>query len=106
MKDHIRRDDFVFQFGMLALVSRVLVATHIPPRPAEKSSLLYMGDVVGDQIVSQSVAFVYRTPQLVRFGIDCHSHTIANAVGVNSHRRTVRIELENIGSILFLRRRM
>ena len=38
---------------MLALVARVLVAAHIPPQPGTKASVLYMGDVVRNQIVAQ-----------------------------------------------------
>src|SRR6266446_5799485 len=63
MKDHIRRDDFVLQFGVLAVMSRVLVSAHVPPGPAVKAALLHMGNVIRNQIVPQRVAFVHRTPQ-------------------------------------------
>src|SRR6266404_1563754 len=104
MQNHIWRDDFVFQFRMLARVSRVLVAAHVPPRPAVETAFLNVGDVVWNEIVSQRIPLVHRTPQLTGLRVDRQAYTIADAVGVNSHRRTVGIELQNIRTILFRRR--
>src|SRR5580693_1804815 len=100
MEYHIRCDDFVFQLSMFALVARILVAAEISKKPPVKTALLYMGNVVRDQIVPQGVAFVHRTPQLAGLRIDGHPYTIPDTVGVHSHRRTVRTELENIRTIL------
>src|SRR6267378_7286089 len=76
MKDHIRRDDLVLQFRMLALMPRVLVSAHVPPGPAIKTALLHVGDIVRNQIVPQRVAFVDRTPQLASLRIDRHPYAI------------------------------
>src|SRR5467141_5248344 len=76
MKDHIRRDDFVLQFRMLALMPRVLVSALVPPGPAIITALLHVGDVVRNQIVPQRVAFVHRTPQLASLRIDRHPYAI------------------------------
>src|SRR6266478_2294643 len=103
MQNHIWRDDFVFQFRVLARVSRVLVAAHVPPRPAVETAFLNVSDVVRNEIVSQRVPLVHRTPQLAGLRVDRQAYTIADAGRVNSHRRTVGIELQNIGTILFRR---
>src|SRR6266850_1558805 len=91
---------------MLALMPRVLMSTHVPPGPAIVTALLHVGDVVRNQIVPQRVAFVHRTPQLAGLRIDRHSYAVADAVGVNAHCRAVRIEFEDIRTILLRRCRI
>src|SRR5205823_15004174 len=64
MENHVRRDDFVLQLGMFALVPGILLTAHVPPRPAVKATLLYVGDVVRDEVVPKRVAVVYGALQL------------------------------------------
>ena len=104
VQQDVGRDDLVLEFGMLALVPGILMAAHVPPGPAVEAALLHMGDVVGNQVVAQSVAFVDRAPQLAGLRIRRKPHAVANAVGVNLHARAVGIELQNVGAVLFRRR--
>src|SRR3954462_9698991 len=103
MEDHIWGDDFILQLRMLALVAWVLMAAHVPPRPAVKPAVLHVGYVVRDQIVSQSVPLVDGTPQFARLWIDGQTHRVAYSVCEHAHLRTVGVELENVSTI-FLRR--
>src|SRR5256885_1550940 len=91
---------------MLSGVTRILMAAHVPPRPTVKSAFLHMRDVVGYEIVAQRVAFVDGAPQLTSFRVDGQADTIANAVGEDTHRGTVGIELQNVGAIFFRRSRI
>ena len=52
IQDDVRSDDLVFKFGVLAVVSGILMSAHIPPGPAEEATLLHMGDVIGNQVVA------------------------------------------------------
>src|SRR5580698_4365051 len=85
LQDDIRSDDLIFQFGMFALVPRILMATHIPPRPAVKTPILYVCNVVGNQIVSEAVAFIDGAPQFASLRIYCKPDRVTNSVGVDSH---------------------
>src|ERR1700720_2072901 len=84
----------VFQFRMPAVVTRILMTADVPPRPAVETSVLDMGDVVGDEVVSQAVAFVDGAPQFVGFGIDGKAAArVADSVGVDAYFGAVRVEL-------------
>ena len=54
----VRRNRLIFKLRMFALVSRVLMPTHVPPRPAVEATFLDVGNVIGDQIVAETVPFV------------------------------------------------
>src|SRR6266481_7855211 len=102
LEEYVRNDCLVFQFGVLAVVARILVAADVPPRPAIETSVLNMSNVVGDKIVSQAVALVDGTPELAGFRIGGQAAAgISDSVGVYAHLRAVRIELQNIGAVLF-----
>ena len=65
-------------------MARILVAAHVPPRPAIKAALLYMRDVVRHEIVAQAVALVHRAPQFAGVGAERDASAgIAYAVGVD-----------------------
>src|SRR5580698_9603845 len=87
---------------MLALVARILMRTHVPPRPAVETPVLDVGDVVGDQVVAEIVALVGGAPQLAGLRIQRDAYRIANAVRKYAQARAVRIELQNIGAMKFL----
>ena len=40
LQQHIRNDHFIFQLRMLALMPRILMPAHVPPRPAVESAFL------------------------------------------------------------------
>src|SRR5262249_1047448 len=46
MKEDVGCNDFVFQLGMLAGKTRILLAAHIKPRPTVEAPGLNVGDVV------------------------------------------------------------
>src|SRR5580704_4033080 len=80
VEDYVWRNDFVSQLGMLARVARILVATHVPPRPAVETAVLHMGDVIGNEVVTESVALIHRTPQLAGLRIHGQAYTVADTV--------------------------
>jgi hypothetical protein len=79
---------------------------HVPPGPAVEAAFLHVGNVVGNQVVSQPVAFIHRTPQRACFRLDRHPHIIPDALRVHAHCGTIGIEFQNVGAILLLGRRI
>ncbi len=79
LDENIRGNYLVLQFGMLALVTRVLHASHVPPRPSVKAVGLDVRDVVGNEVVSQFVALIHRAPELSAAGMDGDADGVANA---------------------------
>src|SRR3984885_10226198 len=63
MEDDIGRYDFILELGMLSCVARILVFAYVPPGPAVKTAVFYSGNVVGDEVVAQPIAFIDRAPQ-------------------------------------------
>src|ERR1700733_15958188 len=89
---------------MFAFMPRILMAAHIPPGPAVESAFLHMRDVVGNQVVAQTIALIYRAPQLAGLGIDRNSASgIANAIGIHAQRAVRGIAPENVGTIFLAR---
>src|SRR5712664_790354 len=97
---YIWRDDFLLHLGMLPRKSWVLIAAHVPPRPAIEATLLHVRDVVGYEVIAQSVSLVYRAPQLAGFGVYGQTDSIANAGSIDAHPRTVGIVFKDSGPIL------
>ncbi len=93
----------VLQLRMLALVARVLMSTHVPPRPAVEAALLDVGDVVGHEVVAESVALVGGAPQLAGDGVDGFADAVAQAPGVDLDELAVGRELEHVGAMKFFR---
>ena len=67
LQQHIGHNGFLFQFGMFALQARVLIATDVVIRPSIESPGLYVGNVIGHQIVSQGVTPRSRNTTARRF---------------------------------------
>src|SRR5882672_9917641 len=102
LEENVGNDYLVLQFGMLAFVTRILMTTDVPPRPAIEAALLNVGDVIGDEIVAQAVAFVDGAPEFAGFGINGQAAAgVADAVGVDAHFGAIGIELQNIGTVFF-----
>ena len=103
LQQHVGRYHFAFQLGMLALLPRILVAAHVEPGPAVKPARLNVRDVIRHQVIAQPVAFIYRGPQFACSGIHRDTHRIANAIRIHPRSAAIRIELQNIGAMEFLR---
>src|SRR5215813_15065838 len=101
MKDYVGRDDFGLKFGMLSFVARILAAAHVPPRPTVESTFLNASDVVGNEIIAKSIAFVDGAPEVADFGLHREANTVADPVGENAHGGAVGIEFENVRAIFF-----
>src|ERR1700676_96425 len=87
---------------MLAFMTRILRAADIPPGPAIEAALFDMGDVIGNEIIAQAVTLVDRTPQLARLGIDRQAAAgIANPIRIYVHSRSIRVEFQDVGAVLF-----
>src|ERR1700736_1701469 len=85
---------------MFPLMARILMATDVPPWPAVKAAFLDVRDVVGDEVVTQAVAFVDGAPELSGFGLNGQAASgVADSVGVDAHGGAVGIELEDVGAI-------
>src|ERR1700685_3427853 len=107
LQKHVRNERFVFQLRMFAFVARVLVAANVPPSPAIEAAFGDMCDVVGYKIVSQPVTFVDRTPQLAALGMNRQpASSIPDPIRVYTHLGAIGIELQNVGPILFIGRRV
>src|SRR5258706_2241637 len=86
---------------MFALAPRVLMPAEIPPGPAVEPAFLYVRDVVGDEVVAQRVALIYRTPQLAGLRTHCNSApSITNAVGIYAKMAIHRIAHKTVCAIL------
>src|SRR4029077_5626898 len=81
---------------MLPVVARILIRTDVVPGPSIKPAVSYSRDVIGDQVVPQIVALVYRGPQHACRRIDRDANRIPNSRGINSLPRSVGIKSENI----------
>src|ERR1700687_6106299 len=57
LQQYVGNDRLILQFGMLSLLSRILMRPHVPPRPPVETTLLDMRNVVGNKVVAQGVAF-------------------------------------------------
>ena len=101
LQEHIGNDHFIFQFGMLAFVPRVLIAAGVIPGPAIKAAFLHVSDVVGRHIVAEGVAFVGGAPEIARFRLNRFANAVADAGGVDAHTGAVGIELQHVGAAHF-----
>src|SRR6185437_4084114 len=79
LDQHVGNNDFIFQFGMLAFVTRILMSANVIPGPAIEASVLDVSDVIRRQIVADLIPLVYRAPELSRFRIDRLPHAVANS---------------------------
>src|SRR5215469_9742572 len=103
LQEHIGDKSLVLQFRMLALMTGILMPAYVPPGPPVETAGIDVSDVIRNEIVTQTVAFIDRAPKLPRFWIDRQpSAGIANSVSVNAHARAVRIELEDVGAVFLL----
>src|ERR1700722_5483355 len=104
LQQHIGNNRPILQLRMLALVPRILMRPHIPPRPAIKSPIFNVRDVVRYQVVAQRIALVDRAPELSRLRIYRNPASgIANPIRVYLQLAIRRIARQNVGPI-FLRR--
>src|SRR5260221_8254851 len=102
LEENVGNDGFIFQFRMLAVVARILMGADVPPRPAIKAAFLNVGDVVGDEIVAQSIALVDGAPEFAGFGMDGQAAAgIADSVGIDAHIGAIGVELQNISAVFF-----
>ncbi len=60
-----------------------------------------MGDVVGDEVVAQSVALVGGAPELAGGGVDGLADTVANARSVDLDEFARGREFEHVGAVEF-----
>src|SRR4051812_35408611 len=50
LEQDVGNNSLVLQFRMLSLVTRILMAADVPPRPSVEAVFLQVGDVIGDEI--------------------------------------------------------
>ena len=101
LEKNVWRDDLVFQFRVDAGMMRILCASHVEPGPAVESVLFDMSDVVGDEVVAESVTFVDGDPELSGIRVDGDADCVANAGGVDAFILSLGREGENVGAVEF-----
>src|SRR5260221_12997104 len=102
LEENVGNDGFVFQFRMLAVVARILMGPDGPPGPTVEPAFLNVSDVVGDEIVAQTVALVDGAPEFTSFGADGQAAAgITDSVSINAHIGAIGVELQNIGAVFF-----
>src|SRR5690242_14836640 len=77
-EQHIGHGHFVAQIRALAGMSRIFVSAEVVPGPAIEAALFDPADVVRNEIIAKTIAFIRRTPQGAGRGLDRESHTVAN----------------------------
>ena len=77
LHQNIGRNHSFSELGMFVAQSRVLMSTHVVPGPTVESSLLYVRDVVGHEVVAQAITLIDRPPKLTSLGIDGNSDRVA-----------------------------
>src|SRR5262249_52388074 len=83
-------------------MERIFVCADIIPGPPVEAAFAHARDVIRWKIVSQTVTFVGRAPEIAGRGIYRHADAIANAARVNAPALTFRIEHEDIGALEFI----
>ena len=96
LKQHVRHLNFIFQLGVLAQVTRVLVAADVVPGPAIKAALLDVRDVIGRKVVAKLVTLVDGRPELARLRVYRDSHRVADAPRVHAQAGAVGIRLKDV----------
>jgi len=59
-----------------------------------------VGNVVGDKVVAQRIAFIDRAPELAGLRIDFQPYWVTNARRVDMEIGSVGISLENVSAVL------
>ena len=103
LKQNIRNQHVRRALGMLARVARVGMASDVEPRPTIKTPVRDMGDVVGDQIVAQLVAFIDRGPQGARARLNGDADRVANSRSKHPHAAAIGVEFQDVGAMEFVR---
>ncbi len=85
---------------MLSLEPWILMIAHVVPRPAVKSALLDVRDVVRNEIVPEIVALIDGTPQLAGSRLNRDAYGIANARRVDLHEFAFGCVFENVCAVM------
>src|SRR3954471_1247876 len=83
---------------MLTVPSRILMLSQVRVGPTVERSVADFGDVVGHEIVAQSIALVHRGPKCMRSGLPRQPHRIAKATCEDATPGAIRVELEDRGA--------
>src|ERR1700681_2823512 len=97
LQQNVRNRYLVPEIGPRAAVPRVLIGADVIPWPAVERALPDPREVVGRDIVADTVALIGGAPHLAR-RIDCETDAIADAGGVDVAVAAVRIERQHIGT--------
>src|SRR5271170_3458411 len=99
LQNYVRSDDLTLQLRMCSDKARVLMVAHVVPGPAVEAILLHAGDVVGDEVVAQTVTLVGGAPELTSSWVDRLADAVPNAIGVHLEELTVRSELKHVSAM-------
>ena len=96
---NVRGNDFGLQFGMFALMTRILVAAHVVPGPSVEPVFLHVSHVIRNEVVAQTVAFVGGAPKLPGGRVDGLADAVANSGCVYLDEFAVWSVLEHVGAV-------
>ena len=82
LDQNIGLQDFGRQVGTRSFVAGILVISQIVPWPAIEAPFQDAGDVVRNEVVSQAVPFIYRSPQVAGFGLNGNPDRVSDTPGV------------------------
>ena len=99
LQQHVGHDDLVLEVGPRALVARILVRADVIPGPAVETALAHPGDVIGRQVVAETVALVGRAPQIAGGRVHGDADAVADAGREHLLVFSLRIEHEDAGAV-------
>jgi hypothetical protein len=82
---HVGHNRLVLQLAVFAGMGRILITTDVEPRPAVETAARDVCHKIGNQVVTQVVAFVDGGPQFARFRMNRETHRISNARGIDAN---------------------
>src|SRR5208283_1443155 len=103
LQENVGHDYAVFQFRMLPAMMRVLMAAEVEPRPSVKPAFANTRDVIGREVVAESVALVSGAPESASERIDSHADAIAESAGGDASLCAVGLELQNVRPVVLRR---
>src|SRR6476469_7088659 len=98
LNENVGHGDFALEIRPLAGVVRIFMVADIEPGPAIKRALTHPGDVIGHQIISQTVALVGRAIEVASLGMNGKADAITDAGGENAGVLPVGIEHQDVGA--------
>jgi hypothetical protein len=83
LHQNVGYDDLTGQVGAGALMTRILMISEIVPWPTVKAAFPNSRNIVRSEIIAESIAFVYRGPNLPNFRVNSGADGVTDYPCVN-----------------------